>query len=127
MKIVNLTPHNVRILTGNDIFPGKMNVYADFPSHGVARCRVESEHIDSFSCCFDGEVGNNASPMVGCIPIRRIGYGEVEGLPEPETGVYYIVSRLVKQAVPDRTDCLVPDDMIRDEEGKILGCTGFAL
>jgi len=119
MKIINLTPHNVRILAICPEMDGDKDIMmehvADFPSVGVARCKVESEQIDSISC-----------PMVD-IPIRRISYGEIEGLPEPETGVYYVVSRLVKQAVPGRMDCLVPDDMIRDKEGKILGCTGFAL
>ena len=46
----------------------------------------------------------------------------VTGLPEPQEGVIYLTSTLVAQAVPDRTDVLVPADLRRDEAGRIIGC-----
>jgi len=50
----------------------------------------------------------------------------VENLPDPPEGVYYIVSLAVAQAAR-RPDLLVPDDMVRDEQGRILGCRRFAV
>ena len=35
---------------------------------------------------------------------------------------FYIVSQLVKSALPNRSDLLVPAEMVRDEKGAILGC-----
>lgn len=46
----------------------------------------------------------------------------VTDLPEAVDGVVYITSTLVAQAVPDRTDVLVPADLRRDEAGRIIGC-----
>ena len=37
-------------------------------------------------------------------------------------GVFYIVSQLVKNALPDRTDLLVPAEVVRDGNGNIIGC-----
>ena len=53
--------------------------------------------------------------------------GEVEGLPEPELNTIYVVSRMVKDAVPERIDCVVPTDMVRDEHGHVIGCKRVAL
>lgn len=36
--------------------------------------------------------------------------------------IYYIVSQLVKSALPDREDLLVPAEVVRDEQGHIIGC-----
>ena len=56
-------------------------------------------------------------------------FGEVEGLPEPETGVVYIVSSLVLSACKDRTDLVAPatnhKDTKRNEKGHIVSVPGF--
>lgn len=48
-----------------------------------------------------------------------------KGDPHPYT--IYIVSRIVKQSVPERDDVVVPDDLIRDDDGNIIGCGRFSL
>lgn len=58
---------------------------------------------------------------IGDIPTSRTVFGEPEGLPK-EDGDYYIVSQLVKSAFPERTDLLVPAEVVRDENGRIIGC-----
>ena len=61
--------------------------------------------------------------MLGCIPVTKTVFDTVvTGLPEPQEGVIYLTSTLVAQAVPDRTDVLVPADLRRDEAGRIIGC-----
>ena len=40
---------------------------------------------------------------------------------------FYIVSQLVKSALPNRSDLLVPAEMVRDEKGAIIGCKSLGL
>jgi hypothetical protein len=54
------------------------------------------------------------------IQLVRKSYGSVD-LP-PETGDIYIVSNIVRQAFPDRKDLASPGDLIRDENGIVIGC-----
>jgi len=54
-------------------------------------------------------------------------FGKSEGLPEYEHGVFYIVSQLVKSALPKRTDLLVPAEVQRDDKGNIIGCRSLGI
>lgn len=103
MKIINLTPHTINLYRNGEM------VLA-IPSSGVARVNVTSQTV--------GEVNG--------FPIRQNAYGEVVGLPEPEEGTVYIVSALVAQAAKNRADLLIVDDTLRNSEGQIIGCRGFA-
>lgn len=99
MKIVNLTPHAI-VLCGQQI-----------ESAGLARCETSSVKI--------GEVNG--------VAVNRRTFGEVYGLPAPQADTVYIVSAIVAQAVKGlRDDCLVVDETIRDEAGKIVGCKSLA-
>jgi hypothetical protein len=102
MAIVNLTPHAINLVGDNpQNFP---------PSGTVARCAVTRQQVGTV----DG------------VPVNRTVYGDVTGLPAPQPGTYYIVSALVAQAVPDRTDVLITDDAVRDDAGRIIGCRALA-
>ena len=49
-----------------------------------------------------------------------------ESLTFPLTlAAYYLVSALTAQAVKNRHDILIVDGAVRDNEGKIVGCTAF--
>ena len=61
------------------------------------------------------------------VPVTRTEFGQAEGLPEFKEGTFYIVSQLVKSALPDRTDLLVPAEVVRDEKGNIVGCKSLGL
>lgn len=103
MKILNYTPHTVNIiLESGEIY--------NFLSVGNARCVQTTVQV--------GEINN--------IPITSTEFGEVEGLPQEQKGIYYIVSRLILQALPQRRDLLVPNEVVRDEKGKIIGCKSLA-
>jgi hypothetical protein len=110
MKIVNLTPHTINVRIGdNDVsFP---------PAGTVARVATTSEvvaHVD-------------VSPGVTA-PIARQAFGEVTGLPEPESGTLFVVSVLVAQAAK-RPDVVSPDTgptAIR-ENGQIVAVRGFVV
>lgn len=62
---------------------------------------------------------------LGDIPVYRQILDGVNGLPDEEEGIKYIVSARVRDFLPERTDLLSPSGYIRDEAGNVVGCTGF--
>lgn len=101
MEIKNLTPHTINFVTneGRPIMDVK-------PDGRIARVSVKTATV--------GEIDG--------IPVTKSVYGEVEGLPEPEEGTIYIVSSLVAGRVPERSDVFIPNESVRDEKGRIVGC-----
>lgn len=102
--MVNLTPHILNIFRadGSEV---------KLVPEGLARVSSTREHVRTV----DG------------IAIYRTSFGEVEGLPEPQEGVFFITSLVVKQAARKlgRWDVLSPGDLIRDEAGQPIGCDGL--
>jgi len=107
MNIVNCTPHPV-VWVRED---GAKQVFE--PSGTVPRLETVTEEA--------GTIDN--------IPLVRNTLGKVVDLPEPVNGIVYIVSFLVCQACPDRTDLIAPDttpaSVVRDENGRIIGVKRF--
>ena len=98
---INLTPHEIyETVTGLRI-----------PTTNVARVRQCSKDV----------------AVVDGVQIFRSDYeGSIQGLPEPQDGVIYIVSALALNAVPaDRTDVVAPGNAVRNELGIVIGCAGF--
>lgn len=102
---VNLTPHALTIVK-ND---GSTIVLQ--PESTPARVKVTRHVVKT----------------VNAIDLYSAEYGEVENLPEIKHGVYYIVSLLVKSAVPYRNDLVSPGDLVRDENGNVISCKGLTL
>jgi hypothetical protein len=102
MKIINKTPHPVNVLVGDKVFT--------FPKSDDP-VRLSSEATQT------GTINE--------IPVFSVTYGS-GNMPEQESGVAYIVSALVKKAYPDRPDLLIPHGLVRDDDGNIIGCRGFA-
>lgn len=105
MKIINTTPHEITII--ND----EMETVATFAPEISVRVASVTKII-----------GN-----IQGIPLDTTFFGEVEGLPEYQEGVYYIVSRLVKSALPDRKDLLYPGQQVRNENGQVVGCKSLSI
>lgn len=107
-RIVNLTPHDVEIFTaqGRIVFP---------PSGKVARCNLDRNAVGTFT--IDGK----------SIPLSHNTLGVVNGLPEPQEGIYYIVSFMVASAAPERNDLLIPDAPLKDGNGRTIGCRALCL
>jgi hypothetical protein len=114
--VINYTPHTVTLLRAND------SAEMVFESRGTARCAESLERIDPLDWDPFGDGG-----MLCHLPRVRRSFGEVSGLPAPQAGVAYIVSQLVQDALPDRTDLMVPAEVVRDESGRIVGCKSFAV
>jgi len=61
------------------------------------------------------------------VEIFTTDFGFTSNLPEEVEGTYYIVSRMVLDANPDRADLLAPGPAIRDDKGNIIGCKGLSI
>ena len=105
-QVLNWTPHDVHIVDNT----GKP--YRTYPRTGNT-VRLKMDTVS------DGYLPDGT-------PLKRVVFGEPEGLPNYQEHTYYIVSQLVKSALPDRPDLLVPGDIVRDENGNIIGCRSFS-
>ena len=99
-QILNLTPHEINIGT------------ASIKPFGV----VARVYVESIS---DGEFTTASGTT---IPISHSYYGDVENLPNPMPNTIYIVSALVASRVPTRSDVFYPCCMVRDTQGRVIGC-----
>ena len=108
-KIINLTPHSINVIGEDDSVAITIET-----SGNVARCSQTIDIVDTINV-------NNIA-----IPVSSSSYGEVVDLPAPQDDTYYIVSRLVMSACPNRQDLLVPNDLVRDEAGRVIGCRSLA-
>ena len=107
--LVNLTPHEVVVMLDD---PENYTLKIP-PSGTVARVAVTMRRIGAI----DG-----VPTVVGV-------YGSAEGLPAPDPTIHvnYIVSAMVRQAVPARIDLVSPADFVRDSAGKIIGCRALEI
>jgi hypothetical protein len=104
MRLRNLTPHPVTITTDS----------------GSVRCPPESGSPPRID-----EVPEPTEPVLidGLrVPTVRVSGGPVIGLPEPVPGTLLLVSRVVAEASPERADLVVPYELVRDEDGRVLAC-----
>ena len=104
MTVINLTPHAVTIIGENN-----MHLVIE-PSGIVARVAAKTENVGSITT--DGFT----------IQLTATVFGQVENLPAPEDGTVFIVSSLVASRVPEREDVFIPNESVRDEKGRIIGC-----
>lgn len=105
-SLLNYTPHPIHIVDGEG------NVLKTIESSGLVRLKPFT--VD-------------AGFTVEDVKITKTHFGEVQGLPPYEFGVFYIVSQLVKTALPQREDLLVPAEVLRDTNGNIVGCMSLGI
>ena len=105
-KIINCTPHPVTICDAEG------NTLRVIESNGNP-IRLAAKTVPAGE--FDG------------IPLSRTEFGEPVNLPEPEEGTLFIVSQIVKNAIPGRSDLVVPAEVLRDDKGQIVGCQSLGL
>ena len=104
--IVNLTPHSLSLVTTNG---GTLTVP---PSGAVARVASTTRDL-------------GVTPEG--VRLTCPSFGAVEGLPGPQEGTLYVVSALVRAAVPGRSDVASPGDLVRDAEGRVVGASSLHL
>ena len=97
MTFINLTSHDINEVTTGITIPASGRV-----------ARVKSSTI---------KVAVHQQ-----VPIYSSTFGDIEGLPEPQANVIYIVSALALHAVPvDRLDVVSPGSLQRNPEGRPIG------
>lgn len=105
-NIINMTPHAVHIVDAQG------TIITTFPK-GDSMIRLA--------------VNTVPAGIIAGVNVTETKFGEPEGLPEYVDGTFYIVSQLVKSALSDRTDLLVPAEVVRDNSGNILGCKSLGI
>ena len=101
IKFINLTPHNITLVPCDG---GAKEIIEK--SGMIARVSTESEIVGSYR--FNNKL----------FPIKKTRFDKVTDLPEPQNNVVYIVSALVRSAVPERHDVVSPTDLERDQNGQ---------
>ena len=105
MNFINCTPHPIQLLDSDN------NLMISLPKGEVIpRLSQSTKEVD----------------VVNGISITETQFGETQDLPESQDGVLLIVSRLVLSANPNRTDLVVPNELVRDGSGNIIGCKSLA-
>jgi hypothetical protein len=107
LNIVNLTPHALNLMPEGPVITIP-------PSGLVARCAVDRVQVDTVAV--DGIT----------VPVNETRFGEVSDLPDPQPDTIYVVSALTAQAVPERQDVFIVDDVVRDDQGRIIGARALA-
>lgn len=140
-QIKNLTSHPVCLVDENN------NIIRTFEPEGLVRLKtsiVDAGQIDGCKITTTqfGEpeglpserIGWEAQCSSGCgapYSLSFVGSGCYHcGQMIYPTGIedtYYLVSQLVKSALPSRKDLLAPDEVVRDEKGNIIGCRSFGI
>lgn len=103
MKFRNLTPHKLII------FDEEGQIIREFSSEG--QVRIDEQTV--------------RWPDIDGVPIVAKQYSKTNNLPEQIPGTILIVSKIVMDAHPERTDLLCPDtgpdSVVRNSDGSIAG------
>lgn len=120
-RYVNTTPHAINILAGSGINQGQEDI--TIPSSNVSiRVKSESE-VECLTIVEHLMVEIRKRKFTS---VTYLEDGVEMPLPKQQEGVLYIVSRITAEALPDRSDLLMVDGTVRDDDGRIIGCTGFS-
>lgn len=132
-ELINLTPHPIRIYTQEvpstltDIDEGLLTIIP--PSGQVARLGTEDEPRGvSYTGVGVRYETAEFGPVI--VPLDRLVFTTVHGLPAKRVGVLLIVPLVTALAVqseaPHRDDLLVPYEQVRNAEGTVVGCRTLA-
>ena len=106
---VNMTPHPINLLTGDGV-----PLLTIPPSGDTIRLDETEEMVDDL-------IVNGIQ-----VEISFKTFSASADLPAIEANTFYIVSAMVANAYPERFDFLIVNRTVRDNDGRIMGCTAFA-
>lgn len=106
---VNLTPHEIKLFAPDGVTLDRVIP----PSGKVAR--LDKRDGESFT--------------VNGVVFKRPHFGDPMDLPDPQDGVFLIVSAMVRTSpiLLSRMDLASPAEFVRDASGNVLGCRSFDL
>lgn len=117
IKVVNLTPHPITIYNRDGT-----EVVGEIPMSDFV-ARVDTSATISYPVTLELTDGSTLDN----IPLLYQERDVLTELPEPEEGVYYIVSAMVMDTFPDREDLIMVNTTndrlgsIKDERGRVIG------
>ena len=104
MSLINLTPHPIAIYGNRPLEEGPAEVIP--PSGRVARvATIDLGTQLGIACSYE-----------------LVEYGRIHDLPQPQSGIQYVVSLVVALAARGRDDLLAPYVEVRNAEGTMVGC-----
>ena len=103
-KMINLTPHAINVYDVDR----KTLIYTLEPSGQIARVEMTRKQIGT---------------LFGAVPVFRSELGDVTGIPAGNS--LYIVSSMVRLALPKNFNIYSPGELLRDESGQPIGCIGL--
>lgn len=122
--IINCTPHDVAIynISGCILNSGRLYLREKADMEYPEPLRVYPAAKDPARMYF---VQRDPGTADGILVYRWASYG-ITGLPEPKTDTYYIVSKILAQAYPEREDLIFPGTTVYDADDNIVGCIDFS-
>ena len=121
--VINCTPHDVNIYTPSGCYMRDGCLYRredeiEFPqpfrTYPAAKEPARVTFVQKTAGMADG------------ILIYWWAPEELVNLPEPKPDTYYIVSKMLAQACPEREDFILPGNLVRNESGDVVGCIDFS-
>ena len=121
--VINCTPHDVAIYSSADCYMYNGSLYLregdeEYPEP----LRVYPAAKEPARVTFV----QKPAGMADGIPVCWWAPNEIVNLPEPKTDTFYIVSKMVAQAWPEREDFIFPGTVVRDADGRVVGCIDFS-
>lgn len=145
MKIVNKTPHQVRVFAPESVQKEKIGG-RDLPVWTPILTNPQPPaKYRMLDLAFTPEYAQAVAEFSSSAPAARVAvtrktveggdlplfvsvFGEIENLPAPEEGTWFIVSALVASRAPERTDLITVGEAVYDrQEEKQIGCVGLNL
>ena len=121
--VINCTPHDVAIYSSADCYMYNGSLYLregdeEYPEPLRVYPAAKEPTRVIFKQKLDG--------MVDGILIYRWAPDGIVNLPGLKPGTYYIVSKIVAQAWPEREDFILPGTLVRNKSGDVVGCIDFS-
>lgn len=121
--IINCTPHDVSIYNTADCYMRDGCLYlrddeGEFPKPFRTFPAAKKPARVTFA--------QDHAGLADGILIYRWFTDEIVNLPEPKPYTYYIVSKMVAQAWPEREDLIFPGTVVYDADDHVVGCIDFS-
>lgn len=121
--VINCTPHEVAIYSTADCYLYNGSLYL---------CEGDEEYPEPLRVYLAAKeparvtfVQKTVGAVDGILIYRRF-TEEIVNLPEPKPNTFYIVSKMVAQAWSTREDLIFPGTVVRDADGRVVGCIDFS-
>lgn len=132
MPITNLTPHKLDIeVASGSIIVIPTTAGSTAGTKLIARCIEQA--VPAGEIVLGDETIKLYGTTYGAVELIEVTddkdmlqVGDAMPFPEPQDGVFYAVSFMVRDRMPKRTDVISPGKAIRTPDGKIIGAKGFS-